>query len=279
MNTWLNNLVNYYGLDKINSLTEYPSILTYHKLGDKGMLMDELYEENKFDKDSLLEVTEKVDGTNMRLIMTNDDYLVATRSNIVYAKYDRICTESAVKPVIDACQYLIDSFRNDTMSDVMLVVYGEVYGYNICNGSKVYCVKNNISSRKFRVFDVRAFPCTEIESILDKDIQEISRFKSTSNKYWYDYDMLSAVCYEYNLERTPMLCRINEMLLPTNIDDTYTWLQDFALSKAVIGEKEEGVVYNPKFGLAEGVVIRDKDRTHIAKLRFEDYERTRRKRN
>ena len=274
ISSWLNRLVKYYGLDKINSLTEYPSILTYHKLGDKGSLLNELYEENRFGKNELLEVTEKIDGTNMRLILTNDDYMVATRSNIVYAKNDRICNEKAVKPVLDTCDYLINSFSNDKLSDVILVVFGEVYGYNICDGTKVYCSDPNPDSMKFRVFDVRAFPCSEIENILDKDIEEISKFKNYSNKYWLDYYELDEFCNQYNLERTPILFRINEIILPTDFDKTYEWMQQFKNSNSIIGIPIDDKQYNPKFGKAEGIVIRNKDRSVISKLRFEDYERT-----
>lgn len=278
-NSWLYRVVETYGIDKVNSLTEYPSILTYHKLGDKGGLLNELYEDNRFGKNELLEVTEKVDGTNMRLILTNEDYLVATRSNIVYAQDDRIINEKAVKPVLDECDYLIKTMQKDRMNDSVLVVFGEVYGNSICNGSKVYCSEDIPSSRKFRVFDVREFPCIDFENILEKDLQDISRFKSNSNQYWYDYDMLDAFCYEYQLERTPVLCRINEMILPTDIDETYKWMQEYKDSNSIIGVKQDGKVYNQNFGKAEGVVIRNKDRSVISKLRFEDYERTFKRRN
>ena len=39
----MNNL-NIFDLQKLNSMTKYPSILTYHELGDKGMLQESLCE-------------------------------------------------------------------------------------------------------------------------------------------------------------------------------------------------------------------------------------------
>ena len=279
MNTWLNECVKHYGVDKINSLTEYPSILTYHKLGDKGSLLNELYEENRFKKDDILEITEKIDGTNMRLILTNDDYLVATRSKIIHAKNDRIITDPNVNVVVDSCDYLIKTFANDTTSDCVLIVFGEAYGYNICEGSNVYCSIDNITSRKFRVFDVRCIPCIEFEKLLEKDIQDISRWKSYSNEYWYDYNVLDAFCEQFQLERTPVLTRINEKDLPTGFDATYKWMKQFSNSQAVIGIPDDEVDYSPKFGKSEGVVIRNLDRSVVSKLRFEDCERTIRKRN
>ena len=279
MNTWLNNLIKYYGIDKVNSITEYPSILTYHKLGDKGTLLNELYNENRFNKNEELEVTEKIDGTNMRLIISNSDYFIGTRSKIVYAKGDRIINDPAVEVVLKDCKYLIDSFIGDRLIDNNIyVIYGEVYGYNICDGSKVYCSVNNSEHRKFRVFDVKAFPCLKLEEILDRSIEDVSRYKDSSKDYWYDYDMLDAFCEQFQLERTPVRMRLNESELPTDLDETYKWMLDnFNESLAVIGSPVEGKDYNVRFGKSEGVVIRNKERTVISKLRFEDYERTRRK--
>lgn len=164
------------------------------------------------------------------------------------------------------------------LDDNVYVIYGEVYGYNICNGSKVYCSINDSEHRKFRVFDVRAFPCLKLENILNKSIQEISWFKSNSHEYWYDYDMLDAFCEQFQLERTPVRMRINEQDLPTDLDETYKWMSNFKESFAVIGAPEEGKDYNVNFGKSEGVVIRNIDRSVISKLRFEDYERTKRRR-
>ena len=279
--SWLNKLFEVYGIDKINSITEYPSIMTYHKLGDKGSLLNELYSENRFNKNEELEVTEKVDGTNMRLILTNSDYFVGTRANIVYAKDDRIINEPSVEVVLRDCKYLIDNFMGDRLlDDKVYVIYGEVYGYNICDGNKVYCSVADAAHRKFRVFDVRTYPCLKLEEILEKDIQEVSRFKSTNNDYWYDYDMLDAFCEQFQLERTPVRMRINESNLPTDFDKTYKWMLDnFNDSLVVIGAPVEGKEYNLRFGKAEGVVIRNKDRSVISKLRFEDYERTIRRRS
>ena len=47
-------------LRKLNSITKYPSIPTYHKIGEKGVLEDEVV---SFGSDKII-LTEKVDGTN-----------------------------------------------------------------------------------------------------------------------------------------------------------------------------------------------------------------------
>ena len=74
--------------DKLNSLTKYPSILTYHELGTKGGLKEGLVEGKSFAGQEVY-ITEKVDGTNGRVVFaTNDkgevvDYLLGSRENLL----------------------------------------------------------------------------------------------------------------------------------------------------------------------------------------------------
>src|SRR5438034_7509139 len=51
-------------LGKLNSMTKYPSILTYHALGDKGVLQETV----QIPFEGRIIGTEKVDYTNARLI-------------------------------------------------------------------------------------------------------------------------------------------------------------------------------------------------------------------
>jgi len=74
-------------LRALNSATKYPSILTYHKLGERGRLTDVL----NIDPQGSLVVTEKVDGTNTRVIFMPDGYfLIGSREHLLYAKGDLI---------------------------------------------------------------------------------------------------------------------------------------------------------------------------------------------
>ena len=68
----------------------------------------------------------------------------------------------------------------------------------------------------------------------------------------------------------PYLFTMNGHDMPTERSETYEWLKQFEDTKACIDED--------KFtGRAEGVVVRNSDRTMIRKIRFEDYEKTIRK--
>src|SRR5687767_8680706 len=59
-------------LGKLNSMTKYPSIPTYHTLGDKGMLQEAV----QVPFAGRVLGTEKVDGTNTRLIFCPDGAVV-----------------------------------------------------------------------------------------------------------------------------------------------------------------------------------------------------------
>ena len=54
-------------LAKLNSATKYPSILTYHELGDRGRLKETV--QVPFVEGQEIFVTEKIDGANGRIVV------------------------------------------------------------------------------------------------------------------------------------------------------------------------------------------------------------------
>lgn len=73
-------------LSKLNSMTKYPSIPTYHTLGEKGALLEETV---PFEGEIVL--TEKVDGTNSRIILLPDGtFILGSREELLFAKGDLI---------------------------------------------------------------------------------------------------------------------------------------------------------------------------------------------
>ena len=62
-------------LEALNSATKYPSIRTYHALGERGSLTEEV---TGFHGDVVL--SEKIDGSNSRIIRLPDgDWLIGSR--------------------------------------------------------------------------------------------------------------------------------------------------------------------------------------------------------
>ena len=57
---------------------------------------------------------------------------------------------------------------------------------------------------------------------------------------------------------------------PIDLQGVYDWLQEYKNTNVILDENYEGP------GLSEGVVIRTSDRKNIKKVRFEDYNKTKR---
>jgi hypothetical protein len=241
----LNDLILRYGLDKINSFTKYPSILTYHELGERGLLQnkvpqpfsDEIY------------ITEKIDGTNTRIVLFGGDYLIGSREDFIYARGDRIInpTMGIVNAVKDIVFPVVNKFT---------VIFGEVYGGNIGSSAKEY---SNSRRFGFRIFDVIQ---TNDFNILNEDLHTISNWRENGGQSYLSVPDLIVFSRESNLEIVPYLGVVKN--IPKDLSGTFEWLKTFKTTLAGIDN----------VGKAEGVVIRNENRTLIRKIRFEDYERT-----
>ena len=112
-------------LGKLNSMTKYPSILTYHALGDKGVLQDAV----QIPFEGRIIGTEKVDGTNARLIFCPDQsVLVGSRDDLLWERRDLIGNPSMgiVEAVKETVQRLVESHCRPGQISVYFV---EVYDH------------------------------------------------------------------------------------------------------------------------------------------------------
>ena len=82
--------------------------------------------------------------------------------------------------------------------------------------------------------------------------------------FWAE-DRLHDLARRIDVQVTP---RMGEFELPTSIEDTMAWLKERFPSGSMATLDGAGK------GQPEGVVVRTKDRSSIAKIRFEDYQRT-----
>ena len=262
----LTDLIKKHGLEKVNTMTKYPSILTYHQLGEKGGLRNELIEDG-FPTGTKLEITEKIDGTNARCIYLNGDFVIGAREMFVYANGDRIINSELVSPVKKG---LKGYFSNNKDRDLFSVIFGEVYGYRVQEGTKIYCVDGNTET-KFRIFDIWQMSIDEVDKFLSShSLNEIVNWRNNNEQPWMATRELAEFSRIYDIDRTPIRNTIDSKAIPVDAIRTKEWLNTYKDSRAILG-KGEGK--NQKFGLAEGVVIRTFDRKVIRKLRFEDYRR------
>jgi hypothetical protein len=243
-------------LAKLNSLTKYPSILTYHTLGEKGRLTESVLV--PFDQDVIL--TEKIDGTNARLICTPEGVLVGSREDLLWATGDLIHNPAMgiVAAVRDHARALSARPRES-----LLVIYGEVYGRNVGAGAKNYTCSGKAG---FRVFDAFAIQLDAVFAQLDAPAEQISLWRENGGQPFLTVPALDALAAERGFERVPALGVICASSMPHTLAEAAEFLAPYAKTMASL---DEGAV-----GYAEGVVARSMDRRRIAKLRFEDYRRT-----
>jgi hypothetical protein len=250
----LKELVLKFGKLKINTLTKYPSILTLHQLGEKGKLKSELTTpiENE-----VLYATEKIDGTNTRIICFGDEYLIGAREFVLHHSDDLY---------FDNSQGIVEGIRNLRVpipkTELLTVIYGEFFGGKTSANAKCYGQDKN----GFRVFDIAVYNDL---SILELSQEEISR--------WRERETEVGITYGQNfLTRFEMLSKFPDFDFVPQVEFD---LGD--LSHKTILENLKLFIPLTKVALsdsatkrAEGVVLRNESRSKILKVRFEDYERT-----
>ncbi len=250
----MKNLIAKYGKQKINSLTKYPSILTLHKLGQKGRLTDELT--TPIDGEQLF-ATEKIDGTNVRIICLGDEYLMGSREFILH-----YCTDLFFDPAQGIVDGLKDLKVKIPKTSELTVIYGELFGGKVSSNSKQY----GMDKLGFRVFDIAVF---DDLSILDQNLEDISRWRERDtaggilygqnflsrdvlNTYATVFDIVPSVPFDLgDLSHRTILDNLRTFIPETNV----------ALSSSAMKKPE-------------GIVLRNNSRTKIVKVRYEDYERT-----
>lgn len=273
MNTFIDKIMLYNidGLRKLNSITKYPSILTYHNLGPKGSLVDSLVDGTGFDNRPVY-ITEKIDGTNSRVIFSTDskgsveDYIIGSREDFLFAKNDRIVNPALgivknMKPIADTICLLNEGTLKPNS---IYCLYGETYGGKI-NGAKQYTSYGNSS---IRIFDLWILEHNQVEELLNMEVEQISSWREHSGQPFVDVNTLQDFCDKFLLNTVPYIKTVNGNDIPERLQDVWNWMQVFSKSTACID--------NGGLGNSEGIVIRYADRSLIRKIRFEDYLKTKR---
>ncbi|WP_084778175.1 DUF3969 family protein [Saccharibacillus sacchari] len=256
-------------LKKINSLTKYPSIQTYHQLGERGRLNDALTDSIGFDESNQAYIYEKVDGENSRIILlrTPDDeidYLIGSREELLYAKGDRIGNPYGniadfLKPLAE--QLITSDFADEDWA--LAVIYQESYGGKT-KASKNYSDRKTQSYRSFDAFTLNQ---EEFDRLLSLPPEKIAEWREHGNQPFYVDEQKQSLFERLNLQAAPLLQTVDGPHFPISLEETFAYLKKFETTQVGIESA----------GKAEGIVVRTADRKFIRKIRFEDYERTFRK--
>lgn len=245
-------------LNKLNSLTKYPSIPTYHQL-DKG----KAYGDPIYFPDGMGNVigTEKIDGVNSRFIsLPYGGYIIGSREELLYHSGDIIHNPAlgiveALSPVAGK----VDEIVTNKPRDSVMVFYFEVYGGNVTAASKNYTSKKEVS---FRLFDV-----TLIEGFkeqMEKPIEQISLWREAGGQPFYNYSQLVELADSAGLQLVPTLFQIPANKLPHKIDEVKPFLSEHLARTWVALDENASKI-------PEGIIVRTPDRSVIAKMKFRDY--------
>ncbi|MFH8472873.1 RNA ligase family protein [Streptomyces sp. NPDC018000] len=240
-------------LAALNTATKYPSIPTYHALDPKnGGLIEETVD---FNGDVYL--TEKVDGTNGRIIsFPNGDYVLGSREELLYARGDLIGNPAL--GIADALRPLAD--RVTPPAEGIRILYLEVYGGKVTAASREYTGNRTVG---YRLFDSADVPL----EVLEWPRARISNWREDGGQRFLSEYELAQSAKAQDIELVPRLATVDAGGLPTGIAEMQTFLTEHLPVTRVALDESAG-------GHPEGIVLRNGDRSVIAKARFQDYRRT-----
>jgi hypothetical protein len=253
----LKELILEHGKQKINTLTKYPSILTLHKLGEKGRLISDFTTDLTGQQ---MFATEKIDGTNVRIICLGDQYLIGSREFLLHHNHDLYFDPA--QGIVEAIKDIGVKIPNDLTQ--LTVIYGELYGGKVSSNSKQY----GQEKLGFRSFDIVVF---EDLSVLGNSLEDISKWREqeTRNGIVYGQNFLKKSDLESRLKQfgidmpPSIFFELGDMSHQTILDNLKNHIPQTNVALSDTAQMRP-----------EGLVLRNEDRTKIVKLRFEDYEKT-----
>lgn len=262
----LRSLIDRISLGTLNSLTKYPSILTYHALGERGRLRPE--RNRTFAPAQRVIVTEKIDGTNTRIVLLphTGEYLIGSREEWLHARGDLVCNPAlgivdAVRVIAERCA---SALADPSGAPSIIAIYGEVYGGKVTAASKEYTA-GDVERFGFRVFDAWREDIAALAARSETlTPEQRAAWREDARQPWLDEDALARLALAIGVERTP---RIEASAPPEGVPETFAWLRH-TLPRS-LASLADGATGQP-----EGLVVRTHDRSVIAKIRHEDYARS-----
>ncbi|MEM8533087.1 MAG: RNA ligase family protein [Chloroflexota bacterium] len=205
--------------------------------------------------------TEKVDGTNARIIFLPDgNFILGSREELLFAKGDLIGNPAL--GIVDALKDKAEAMGLSIVEHEIVTFYCEVYGGKVTAASKQYTGERKVG---FRLFDIGRIE--HYDAILRQGPEQISSWREHGGQSFVNEETLVASAKEHGFEQTPRIVQISATQLPTGIEETLQFLSTAIATSQCVLDGSAG-------GEPEGLVIRTADRSQIAKLRFQDYRRT-----
>lgn len=247
-------------LAQLNSMTKYPSIPTYHVMEHRGRLGEATID---FGGEAVY-ITEKIDGTNARMIVfPGGDYVLGSREELLYARGDRIRNPTlgvvdTLKDTADRCAAIMAA--RGMVDNGIVVLYGEVYGGSVGKAAREYSRQGRTG---FRLFDRVYIPRGDASLLLSLSCSAVAEWRDRGGQAFSNVFDLEQTAAALELDIVPTRAITTEP--PTDIAGMAAFMD------AIAGYTAAAIDHG---GSAEGVVMRTADRRVIAKARHEDYART-----
>jgi len=258
-------------LMKINSMTKYPSIETYHPINHIGML-DESCPMIMGEPDDMVSVYEKIDGANSRIVIlpgeidSHSDILIGSREELLHYETDVLWRqEYGIVPTLRKLVMDEDMHHARNTSNKIIVLYLETYGHPAHRKvAKNYSSDGTLGSR---LFDIIEIEYDQWSNMLSWDLDQIAIWRNNGNQDFYAVDEFEAEAKILGIKTVPHVARLRAEEMPTDIEGCFEWMS--RLLPETYAALDEKADKKP-----EGIVIRNYDRSRIAKLRFQNYLRT-----
>lgn len=256
------------GLENLNSMTKYPPILTYHELGERQCLVDGQLTSSATALTGELYGHEKINGVNGRIIITPAGYLIGSREELVFAQGDYIA--NPVLGIAQALSFIAERLWTHAEGwfkpGVVSVTYLEVFGGNVTAESREYTGNREVAAR---VFDHAQIYYPDLQGWSRQKVAAVRESDQSFQKF-FNRDQLRDFVKTHELYAAPEVCAVPSRTLPTDLAGTMEFLK--AWTPTTLCGLDSGAG-----GRSEGLVMRTFDRSAIVKIRYEDYERTLRK--
>lgn len=256
---------------KLNSATKYPSIPTFHEMDLKTGLLDPGVQVDF--KDQLVNVTEKIDGTNARIVMIPGSisqdglahWVIGSRESLLACDQDWF-PNPELGIVAELWATAEDLLCQGVEDRGLRVYFFEVYGGSVGQNGKQYAKDKEAFGH--RLFDVVEFDDELFAKTMSHGREEISGWRQRGNQPFVGWDRFLEIAQETNLERVPIIERsINPAgICFDGLENTLETLREW------FPDGSEATLDPGALGRSEGVVFKSLDRKTTAKLRFQDYE-------
>ena len=242
-------------LAKLDSATKYPSIPTFHELGDRGILQES---GNPFaGYQGPIVATEKVDGTNARIIIdSSSDWIIGSRDRLLTAAGDRVYDDSY--GIVDKLRDLVPQLWIPGPSELFAYFF-EVYGQRESKNHRIY---SDGKEHGARLFDVATIPT----KMFNMSVGDIAQWRDNDGQEFWPIHV-----HPWALDRVPRLATYaNGDELPDTVEGMQHLINQLAgKTQVAINEGADDA------RRAEGVVFRTAVHRHkIFKARHESYTRT-----